>query len=83
MLMVGAARAVGSTRALVEAVAVAQVWCGEAFGSVAAECVQLPGGMGVPWEHDANLSFRRAQSDAVLLGDAAHHRERLAALLGW
>ncbi|MGW1715997.1 acyl-CoA dehydrogenase family protein [Streptomyces sp. NPDC002156] len=73
----------GSPQALAEAAAVAQVWCGEAFVSVAAECVQLHGGMGFTWEHDAHLYFRRAQSDAVLLGGAAHHRERLAGLLGW
>ncbi|WP_449351018.1 PEP-utilizing enzyme [Streptomyces shaanxiensis] len=49
----------------------------------AAQCVHLHGGMGFTWEHDAHLYFRRAQSDAVLLGGAAHHRERLAGLLGW
>ncbi|MEV5952460.1 acyl-CoA dehydrogenase [Streptomyces sp. NPDC051987] len=81
--VVRAVRADGSPRALAEAAAVAQAWCGEAFVSVAAECVQLHGGMGFTWEHDAHLYFRRAQSDAVLLGGAAHHRERLAVLLGW
>ncbi|MGW3032905.1 acyl-CoA dehydrogenase family protein [Streptomyces sp. NPDC001178] len=81
--VVRAVRAEGSPGALAEAAAVAQAWCGEAFVSVAAECVQLHGGMGFTWEHDAHLYFRRAQSDAVLLGGAAHHRERLAALLGW
>ncbi|MER5505467.1 acyl-CoA dehydrogenase family protein [Streptomyces sp. NPDC002766] len=81
--VVRAVRAAGSPEALAEAAAVAQAWCGEAFVSVAAECVQLHGGMGFTWEHDAHLYFRRAQSDAVLLGGAAHHRERLAGLLGW
>ncbi|MFI7403964.1 acyl-CoA dehydrogenase family protein [Streptomyces sp. NPDC049541] len=81
--VVRAVRADGSPRELAEAAAVAQAWCGEAFVSVAAECVQLHGGMGFTWEHDAHLYFRRAQSDAVLLGGSAHHRERLAALLGW
>ncbi|MFJ8111582.1 acyl-CoA dehydrogenase family protein [Streptomyces sp. NPDC096132] len=81
--VVRAVRADGSPGALAEAAAVAQAWCGEAFVSVAAECVQLHGGMGFTWEHDAHLYFRRAQSDAVLLGGAAHHRERLAALLNW
>ncbi len=82
--VVRAVRAAGSSpEALTEAAAVAQVWCGEAFTFVAAECVQLHGGMGFTWEHDAHLYFRRAQSDAVLLGGAAHHRERLAGLLGW
>ncbi|WP_328543844.1 acyl-CoA dehydrogenase family protein [Streptomyces europaeiscabiei] len=78
-----AVRAAGSAEALAEAAAVAQAWCCEAFVSVAAECVQLHGGMGFTWEHDAHLYFRRAQSDAVLLGGAAHHRERLAGLLSW
>lgn len=81
--VVRAVRAVHSPDALAEAAAVAQAWCGEAFVFVAAECVQLHGGMGFTWEHDAHLYFRRAQSDAALLGGAAHHRERLAALLGW
>ena len=81
--VVRAVRAAGSPEALAEAAAVAQSWCGEAFTFVAAECVQLHGGMGFTWEHDAHLYFRRAQSDAVLLGGAAHHRERLAGLLSW
>ncbi|MFG2028574.1 acyl-CoA dehydrogenase family protein [Streptomyces sp. NPDC048825] len=81
--VVRAVRAADSPESLAEAAAVAQAWCGEAFVSVAAECVQLHGGMGFTWEHDAHLYFRRAQSDAVLLGGAAHHRERLAGLLGW
>ncbi|WP_329212982.1 acyl-CoA/acyl-ACP dehydrogenase [Streptomyces sp. NBC_01485] len=81
--VVRAVRAAGSPEALAEAAAVAQSWCGEAFTFVAAECVQLHGGMGFTWEHDAHLYFRRAQSDAVLLGGADHHRERLAGLLSW
>ncbi|WP_328766257.1 acyl-CoA dehydrogenase family protein [Streptomyces sp. NBC_00286] len=81
--VVRAVRSADSPEVLAEAAAVAQAWCGEAFVFVAAECVQLHGGMGFTWEHDAHLYFRRAQSDAVLLGGAAHHRERLAGLLGW
>ncbi|MFE7766012.1 acyl-CoA dehydrogenase family protein [Streptomyces sp. NPDC057438] len=78
-----AVRVAHSPEALAEAAAVAQAWACEAFVSVAAECVHLHGGMGFTWEHDAHLYFRRAQSDAVLLGGATHHRERLAGLLGW
>ncbi|MFD5406257.1 acyl-CoA dehydrogenase family protein [Streptomyces griseorubiginosus] len=81
--VVRAVRSDGSPEALAEAAAVAQAWCGEAFTAVTAQCVQLHGGMGFTWEHDAHLYFRRARSDAVLLGGAAHHRERLAGLLGW
>jgi alkylation response protein AidB-like acyl-CoA dehydrogenase len=59
----------------------AQALASEAFTLVAAETVQLHGGIGFTWEHDTHLYFRRAYASAVLLGDADHHRERLAQLL--
>ncbi|WP_322747098.1 MULTISPECIES: acyl-CoA dehydrogenase family protein [unclassified Frankia] len=71
------------TPAFTEAAAVAQAWCSDAFRRVSAETVQLHGGIGFTWEHDAHLYFRRARADAVLLGGAAHHREQIAAVLGW
>lgn len=40
----------------------------EALASVAGEAVQLHGGMGVTWEHDVQLYFKRAVSDALLFG---------------
>jgi alkylation response protein AidB-like acyl-CoA dehydrogenase len=69
--------------ALGEAAAVAKVWCSEAFTAVTAEMIQLHGGIGFTWEHDAQLYFRRAQADAVLWGDATYYRERIAQLRGW
>jgi alkylation response protein AidB-like acyl-CoA dehydrogenase len=72
-----------SPTALAEAACVAQAWCSDAYRTVTAETVQLHGGIGFTWEHDAHLYFRRARADAVLLGGATHHRERLAALLSW
>ncbi|HST83155.1 MAG TPA: acyl-CoA dehydrogenase [Kineosporiaceae bacterium] len=72
-----------SPLALAEAASVAKVWCSEAFSQVATSAVHLHGGMGFTWEHDAHLYFRRARSDAALLGDAIYHRERVARLLGW
>jgi alkylation response protein AidB-like acyl-CoA dehydrogenase len=81
--VVRAVDAEGSAEALAEAASVAQAWCSEAFRTVSAETVQLHGGIGFTWEHDAHLYFRRARADAVLLGGAAYHRERLARLLGW
>jgi len=68
---------------LAEAACVAQTFCSEAFRTVSAETVQLHGGIGFSWEHDAHLYFRRARADAVLLGGPNQHRERLADLLGW
>ncbi|WP_448624201.1 acyl-CoA dehydrogenase family protein [Geodermatophilus sp. URMC 64] len=81
--VVRAVEAEGSPDALAEAASVAQAWCSEAYRTVTAETVQLHGGIGFTWEHDAHLYFRRARADALLLGGAAHHRERLARLLDW
>ena len=63
--------------------AVAKAWGSDAFNALAAEAIQLHGGVGFTWEHDAHLYFRRARFDAAFLGDAAFHRERVATLLGW
>ena len=68
---------------LAEAAAVAKIWCSDAYTTVATENVQVHGGIGFTWEHDAHLYFRRARADEQLLGDATVHRERLATLLGW
>jgi len=63
--------------------AVSKAWGSDAFNALAAEAIQLHGGVGFTWEHDAHLYFRRARFDAAFLGDAAFHRERVATLLGW
>jgi alkylation response protein AidB-like acyl-CoA dehydrogenase len=68
---------------LAEAAAVAKIWCSDAYTTVSTETVQIHGGIGFTWEHDAHLYFRRARADEQLLGNATVHRERLAALLGW
>jgi len=68
---------------LAEAAAVAKIWCSDAYTTAATESVQIHGGIGFTWEHDAHLYFRRARADEQLLGDATVHRERLATLLGW
>lgn len=63
--------------------AVNKAWCSDAYNAVVAETVQLHGGVGFTWEHDAHLYFRRARFDAAFLGDASFHRARIAALLDW
>jgi alkylation response protein AidB-like acyl-CoA dehydrogenase len=45
---------------------------------VAAENIQIHGGIGFTWEHDAHLYFKRAKSSELFLGDATYHRGRLA-----
>ena len=57
--------------------ACAKSWCGDAFTAVAAETVQLHGGIAITWEHDVQLYFKRAHALAQLFGDAREHRARL------
>ena len=60
----------------------AKAWCSEAYFSAAAETIQIHGGVGFTWDHDAHLYFKRARSSQVLLGDPAYHRELLARRIG-
>ncbi|MFE3903347.1 acyl-CoA dehydrogenase family protein [Streptomyces sp. NPDC059153] len=62
--------------------AAAKSACSEAFSAVAGEMIQLHGGIGMTWEHDAHRYFKRAHGSAQLFGPPAWHRERLAAGLG-
>ncbi|MFJ9419922.1 acyl-CoA dehydrogenase family protein [Streptomyces sp. NPDC101227] len=62
--------------------AVAKSACSEAFSAVAGEMIQLHGGIGITWEHDAHRYFKRAHGGGQLLGAPARHRERLAEELG-
>lgn len=60
----------------------AKAYCSEACFAVAAENIQIHGGIGFTWEHDAHLYFKRAKSTQLLLGDPSYQRELLAARLG-
>jgi hypothetical protein len=46
----------------------------DAFVTVAGECIQLFGGIGFTWEHDAHLYFKRAWTTALSNGDSASLR---------
>ncbi|MFC5731440.1 MULTISPECIES: acyl-CoA dehydrogenase family protein [Nocardioides] len=46
----------------------------EAAQHVAAECVQLHGGIAITWEHDAHLVFKRAHALGQLFGAPHRHR---------
>ncbi|MGW6441895.1 acyl-CoA dehydrogenase family protein [Lentzea sp. NPDC055074] len=59
--------------------AVAKVYCSEALFKVAAEMVQLHGGIAITWEHDAHLYLKRAHGSGQLFGSPAVHLERLRA----
>jgi alkylation response protein AidB-like acyl-CoA dehydrogenase len=68
--------------ALPEAASLAQACCAEAYLLAARENVHIHGGLGVTWEHDAQLHYKRAKSSEILLGDPAAHRAALVAGLG-
>jgi alkylation response protein AidB-like acyl-CoA dehydrogenase len=59
-----------------------KAYASETFFHVAAENIQIHGGIGFTWEHDAHLYFKRAKSSELFLGDGDYHRERLATRLG-
>ncbi|HEY3906858.1 MAG TPA: acyl-CoA dehydrogenase family protein [Streptosporangiaceae bacterium] len=54
----------------------------DTYFHVAAENIQIHGGIGFTWEHDAHLYFKRAKSSELFLGDGNYHRERLATRIG-
>ncbi|MFL6024189.1 MAG: acyl-CoA dehydrogenase family protein [Marmoricola sp.] len=64
------------------AAALAKCYCAEAFVHAAKECIQIHGGIGYTWEHDAHLYLRRAKSSALLFGTPLKQRARLADLIG-
>ena len=78
--------AVQSARAVVDdaiaepsatSAALARVAASEAFSKVAAEAVQMHGGIAITWEHDIQLYFKRAHGSAQLLGPPREHLRRL------
>ncbi|MGE2725655.1 acyl-CoA dehydrogenase IpdE2 [Mycolicibacterium pulveris] len=78
--------AVQSARAVVDeainapsptSAALARVTASEAFSNVAAEAVQMHGGIAITWEHDIQLYFKRAHGSAQLLGPPRQHLRRL------
>lgn len=82
--------AVQSARAVVDeavadptptSAALALVAASEAFSKVAAEAVQMHGGIAITWESDIQLYFKRAHGSAQLLGPPREHLRRLESQL--
>ena len=59
-----------------------KAYASETYFHVAAENIQIHGGIGFTWEHDAHLYFKRAKSTQLFLGDGDYHRDRLATRIG-
>jgi alkylation response protein AidB-like acyl-CoA dehydrogenase len=64
------------------AVSMAKATASDMYRKVAGTGIQLHGGIGMTWEHDLQLYFKRAKASEVAFGDATWHRERVAQLTG-
>lgn len=56
----------------------AKAFCADTFFKCASDMIQLHGGIGFTWEHDAHIFFKRARSIQTLLHDGNFHREQIA-----
>ncbi len=72
----------GDDAELATAAPLAKAYCTEAYFRCAAESVQIHGGVGFTWEHDAHLFLKRARGSLALLGSPSSDRERVAIALG-
>lgn len=63
------------------AAAMAKAFASDVCPSVAADAIQLHGGIGFTWEHDLHIYFKRLKADEQTYGDAVRNRELVARLL--
>jgi alkylation response protein AidB-like acyl-CoA dehydrogenase len=61
---------------------VAAAYSGRAYHWVTAETIQIHGGLGFTWDHDAHLYYRRCRSTEQLFGSQGRHLDALADLVG-
>jgi alkylation response protein AidB-like acyl-CoA dehydrogenase len=64
------------------AVHAAQAQASDSYLSLTADNIQVHGGIGFTYDHDAHLYFRRAKGMHLMFGSPAFHRERIADLVG-
>ena len=64
------------------AASLAKSYCTEAYFTNSRENIQVHGGIGFTYEHDAHLYYRRAKTCELFLGDPTYHRELIATKLG-
>lgn len=57
------------------AVPMAKSWCCDAYRRVAADSIQVHGGIGFTWDHDIHLYFKRAKTLEYTFGDCDYQRE--------
>jgi alkylation response protein AidB-like acyl-CoA dehydrogenase len=76
----GGPRAAGERGQLAVAAAAAGAVALEAAVANAKDCIQILGGIGFTWEHDAHLALRRALAVRALSGGTARWNARVTAL---
>ena len=54
----------------------------EAYVWVAGETIQVHGGIGFTWEHDAHIYLKRAKSSSLLIGGPRHQRDLMGRAIG-
>jgi alkylation response protein AidB-like acyl-CoA dehydrogenase len=54
----------------------------DTYAMCAGNMIQLHGGIGFTWDHDAHLFFKRSRALQSMLGSNAWHREQVAELIG-
>jgi alkylation response protein AidB-like acyl-CoA dehydrogenase len=59
----------------------AKSFAADTFFMCAGNMIQLHGGIGFTWEHDAHLFFKRARSIQTLMANGNWHREQVATMI--
>ena len=62
--------------------ALAKAYCADVFWHAAAEMVQLHGGIGFTWEHEAHRYLKRAKTTQLVLGTRGELRRLITDLAG-
>lgn len=76
-----AAEAVAAQEPEAEALAAsAKFYCCDVYAALAADAIQLHGGIGFTWEHVCHLFLKRAKLNQQIFGNSAQHKERVARL---
>jgi alkylation response protein AidB-like acyl-CoA dehydrogenase len=78
----GAWAVAGDTDEVPAVAGLAKAYCSDAYFFAAAENIQMHGGIGFTWEHDAHLHLKRAEASRLWLGDPTYHRAKLADAIG-
>ncbi|QGP80367.1 acyl-CoA dehydrogenase family protein [Sphingobium sp. CAP-1] len=63
------------------AVHAAKSFAADTYFRCAGDMIQLHGGIGFTWEHDAHLYFKRARALQTMLGNGNWHREQIATMI--